>query len=101
MHIVRYATCTARPGNETTVTRLIKNMAAEARQEPGTLLFEVSTFADNPRRFFIYQVYTDQAAFDAHISAPYSAVFTAALNELIEEPRSQLTSLIPVEREVI
>ena len=52
------------------------------------------TLEANPRRWFVYEVYRDAAAFEAHISADYGATFNAALNPLIEEDGSQLTWLV-------
>lgn len=98
MNTVLYATFTAKPGSEADVSRLIRQLAEQVRTEPGNVVFEVSTFADEPRRFFVYEVYADEDAFHAHISAPYGAVFNAALNELIEEPSSQLTFFTPLSR---
>lgn len=98
MNKTLYATFTAKPGAEAAVSRLIRQLAEQVRTEPGNLVFEVSTFADEPRKFFVYEVYADEEAFEAHISAPYGAVFNAALNALIEEPSSQLTFLDSVSR---
>lgn len=36
------------------------------RQEPGCLVFEVTQEANNPCRFDVYEVFTDQEAFAAH-----------------------------------
>ena len=89
-----YAEFTARSGNERRVADLVAGLTAQVRAEPGNLVFEPYTLESEPRRWFVYEVYVDEAAFQAHITAPYGAVFNAALNELIEEDGSKLTWLI-------
>ena len=89
-----FAEFTARPGNEQSVADLVAGLTAQVRAEPGNLVFEPYTLESNLRRWFVYEVYVDDAAFQAHITAPYGAVFNVALNELIEEDGSQLTWLV-------
>ena len=60
------------------------------------MLFEVYTKADDPRSYWIYEVYRDEGAFQAHLAAPYGAPFNAELRDLIEEDGSVLTFLTPV-----
>lgn len=63
------------------------------RAEEGNLVFDATRLVDDPDRFFVYEVYRDEAAFQAHISAPAGVPFNATLQELIVEPSSQLTFL--------
>ena len=95
MTVALYAEFTARPGAEDAVAGLVGELTARVRAEPGNLAFEPSTLRDEPRRWFVYEVYQDAAAFDAHISADYGAAFNSALGPLIEEDGSQLTWLSP------
>jgi quinol monooxygenase YgiN len=89
-----FAEFTARPGNEQRVADLVAGLTAQVRAEPGNLAFEPYTLESDPRRWFVYEVYVDEKAFQAHITAPYVAVFNAALAPLIEEDGSKLTWLI-------
>jgi quinol monooxygenase YgiN len=66
------------------------------RQEPGTVTFAPYTEEANPRRHFVFEVYADDAAFQAHISADYGARFNAELGTLIEGDASELTWLRPL-----
>ena len=91
-----YAEFTAKHDCVEEVANLIAGLAEDVRTEPGNVIFEVYQEADNPRRFFVFVVYKDEEAFHAHITMPYGSVFNAKLNELIEEPHSQLTFLTPV-----
>jgi len=46
----------------------------------------------------VYEVYRDDDAFTAHITAPYGRVFNDKLASLIVEDGSQLTWLQPLTR---
>ncbi|MEV5609542.1 antibiotic biosynthesis monooxygenase family protein [Streptomyces sp. NPDC052225] len=87
---------TAREGAEADVARLITEYAKEVREEDGNLAFDVYTKAARPRAYWIFEVYRDEAAFQAHLQAPYGGPFNAALAPLIEEDASELTFLDPL-----
>ena len=91
--VVLYAEFTAHADTLDEVERLITGLAHDVHQEPGNLEFTVYQRADDPCRFFVFERYADQSAFEAHISAPYGAVFNAALGDLIVEDGSQLSFL--------
>jgi quinol monooxygenase YgiN len=93
--VTLYAEFTARAGAEDAVAGLVRELAERVRAEPGNVLFEPSTLEAEPRSWFVYEVYRDSDAFQAHISADYGAAFNAALRPLIEEDGSQLTWLSP------
>lgn len=94
---VLYAEFTARPGEEGRVAELIAGLAKDVRQEPGNVVFNAHQERDDPTKFFVYEVYADEDAFQAHLAAPYGAPFNAQLNTLIVEDHSQLTFLDPIE----
>ena len=91
--VILYATFTASPGNAATIAGLLDEYAEMVRNEPGNVLFEASCRADEPESFFVYEEYVDEAAFKAHLSAPYGAPFNASIAPLIVEPQSVLTFL--------
>jgi len=91
--VILYATFTASAGNALAVAALLSDYAATVRKEPGNVLFEASCKADQPESFFVYEEYADEAAFQAHLNAPYGPSFNAALAPLIVEPQSLLTFL--------
>ncbi|GAA1518743.1 quinol monooxygenase YgiN [Agromyces terreus] len=97
---------TALPGHEEEVERLLLGLAADVRREPGCLGFEPHRVVAPPAtvdvaagpapvgsRFIVTEEYRDAEAFAAHLSAPYGAVFNAALVPLIVEDGSVLTFL--------
>ncbi|MET9506757.1 putative quinol monooxygenase [Streptomyces sp. NPDC006622] len=87
---------TAREGTRDDVARLIGDYALKVRQEEGNITFDVYTKAAHPRSFWIFEVYRDEEAFQAHLKAPYGGPFNAALAPLIEEDASVLTFLSAV-----
>lgn len=87
---------TAREGAEDEVARLIGDYALKVREEEGNIAFDVYTKASDARAFWIFEVYRDEDAFQAHLNAPYGAPFNAVLVPLIEEDASVLTFLDPL-----
>jgi quinol monooxygenase YgiN len=90
---------TAREGAQDEVARLIGEYALKVREEEGNVVFDVYTKEAAPRAFWIFEVYRDQAAFEAHLNAAYGGPFNAALVPLIEEDASVLTFLTPLATE--
>ena len=70
--------------------------AASVRQEPGNLRFDPYTQAARPAEFFVFEVYRDEAAFQAHLGADHGARFNAELADLILEDASVLSWLVPL-----
>ncbi|MFE6735033.1 putative quinol monooxygenase [Microbacterium sp. NPDC057650] len=90
---ILHATFTARPGAGDPVAALLRDFAVAVRAEPGCVVFDATRLVDAPDRFFVYEEYRDEASFQAHLANPAGGPFNAALQELIVEPRSQLTFL--------
>ena len=63
-----------RPGwREEFLAGMTANAEASVRDEPGCLRFDVSSVAGEENRFFLYEHYTDEAAFAAHKASPHFA----------------------------
>ncbi|WEK61053.1 MAG: putative quinol monooxygenase [Candidatus Microbacterium colombiense] len=90
---ILHATFTARPGSGDAVAALLRDFAEGVRAEEGNVVFDATRLADDSDRFFVYEVYRDDEAFQAHLASPAGVPFNAALQELIAEPSSQLTFL--------
>lgn len=88
---------TARAGYVERVAVLLAGLAADVRREPGNVAFDCFQRLEDEAKFVVYEIYRDKAAFAAHISADYGAVFNAKLRELIVEPNSVLTFLTPLQ----
>lgn len=94
---VLIARFTARPGCADEVAEMIIGLAQNVHTEAGNIIFEPYRDADDPNRFIVIEKYLDEDAFYAHLAMPYGKPFNDRLNELIEEPHSQLTFLNAVE----
>lgn len=89
------ATFTAVPGAADEIARMLGDYAASVRAEPGNLVFHAGRRTDDPDAFVVYELYADEAAFQAHLAAPYGPPFNEALAPLIREPRSVLSFADP------
>jgi quinol monooxygenase YgiN len=97
MPVILYAEFTAKPGTESRVQMLISDLAEKVRREPGNSEFTVYRERDNPRKFFVFEEYLDEASFEAHIRAEYGVIFNQQLSSLIDESASELTPLTRVD----
>lgn len=88
-----FAEFTALPGHEERVAFLVQGLTEKVRQEPGNIVFLPFTREEHPRRWFVFEQYVDDAAFEAHINADYGAQFNAELAHHIVEEASELTWL--------
>jgi quinol monooxygenase YgiN len=86
---------TAKQGCEEELAEMLERLTVDVRAEPGNLVFIPLVLQEDPRRHVVIEQYRDEAAFQAHLAAPYGAVFNRRLVELIEEPCSALTFLTP------
>ncbi|WP_285961005.1 putative quinol monooxygenase [Pseudomonas tohonis] len=59
------------------------NAAASVRDEPGCLVFDVVRDRSDPDLVWLYEVYTDEAAFDAHMDTPHFLASRPLVNPLI------------------
>jgi quinol monooxygenase YgiN len=60
-----------KPGHEEEAVELFRPLTAATRAEPGCRAYRVHRSTSDPRRFFLYELYDDQAALDAHRAAPH------------------------------
>jgi quinol monooxygenase YgiN len=61
----------AKAGHETEVAGIFSKLTDESRKEPGCLMYQVHRHRTEPRRFYIYEQYKDDAALEAHRAAPH------------------------------
>lgn len=53
------------------IEALIADGRGSCRDEPGTLRLDIIQDADDPCRIYVYEVYTGEAAFTAHLQGPH------------------------------
>jgi autoinducer 2-degrading protein len=61
----------ARDGEADAVADILARFAPQARQEPGTQLFQVQRSLENPSLFLFYEVFDDAEAYEAHQQTPH------------------------------
>lgn len=71
----------ARPGEEESVAELLAGLVAPTMAEPGVKLFLPYRSPSDPARFFIFELYTEEAAWAAHQE---TAHFKAAIPDLVQ-----------------
>lgn len=59
------------------------NAAASVRDEPGCLAFDVLRDRSDPDLIYLYEVYTDEAAFEAHMLTAHFLASRPVVNPLI------------------
>jgi autoinducer 2-degrading protein len=71
--------------------------ARGSRSEPGNLRFDVLQMNDDPARFTLYEVYTDELAFKAHQQTPHYLKWKETVAPMMAAPRvgEKHTSLAP------
>jgi len=69
--VVLAVTWVAKTGREPEVAAVFSKLTEESRKEPGCAMYQVHRHRTEPRRFFIYEQYKDEAALEAHRSAPH------------------------------
>jgi quinol monooxygenase YgiN len=67
-HVVA-ARWTSKPGREQELLETLRTVMVESRAEPGTQLYQVSRSVDDSRVFFLFEIYDDEAAYEAHNAA--------------------------------
>lgn len=69
--VVLAVTWVAKVGLEAEVAEVLAKLTEEARKEPGCAMFQVHRHRTEPRRFFIYEQYQDDAALESHRNTPH------------------------------
>ncbi len=73
------------------VEEIIADAKGSVTNEPGCLRFDVVQDTNDPYRVWLYKVYRDEAAFEAHTQTPHFIRWRDTTKEWIEE-----TSIKPV-----
>jgi quinol monooxygenase YgiN len=62
---------------------MLKQAETSVSQEPGCQQFDVATDPQRPTVFYLYELYTDRAAFDAHLASSHFVSFDAAVQPML------------------
>jgi (4S)-4-hydroxy-5-phosphonooxypentane-2,3-dione isomerase len=53
------------------IEEMILNAQGSRENEPGCFQFDVVQDEDDPNKIYLYEIYKDRAAFDAHLQMPH------------------------------
>jgi quinol monooxygenase YgiN len=76
----------ANEGKEGRLAEVIEEMTAPSRAEPGNRFYQAQVSVDDPRQFYLYEQYADEAAYQAHMDSEHFTrlVKEEAIPELLE-----------------
>jgi autoinducer 2-degrading protein len=80
--------------NQQFLAAIEANAAASRRDEPGCRRFDVVRDNDEPYHYVLYEMYDDEAAFDAHRKTPHFRVWRQAAAQCLEEQVNTATTLV-------
>jgi quinol monooxygenase YgiN len=72
----------AKPGMAGAFRERIVELVRQVRREPGCVTFTAYEARDTPGRFYLYEIYTDAAAFGAHLKTDHVHAFISAIPAL-------------------
>ena len=72
----------ARPGLADAFREHIVELVRQVRREPGCVTFTAYEARDTPGRFYLYEIYSNAAAFDAHLKTDHVRAFISAIPAL-------------------
>ena len=82
----------AKPGHrDAFLAAITADAEASAANEPGCVSFDVVVDTTDDHHFFLYEVYRDQAALEAHRASPHFAAWTEAAAEHVVPGSREVT----------
>jgi quinol monooxygenase YgiN len=90
----------AKEGKEDRLAELIEELAPPSRAEPGSVFYQAQRSVDDPRLFYLYEQYADEAAYQAHMDSEHFTrlVKEEAIPELLETRERAFYTTIVDER---
>ena len=64
---------------------LVANARASREREPGCRQFDVAVDPARPACFYLYELYDDRAAFDAHLASAHFKAFDAQVRDWVAD----------------
>ena len=72
----------AKRGHEDAFRERILELVRAVRREPGCVTFTAYEARDTPGRFYLYEIYTDAAAFATHLQTDHVHAFISTIPDL-------------------
>ena len=81
----------AKEGREDRLAEVIAEMTPPSSAEPGNRFYQAHRAPDDPRLFFLYEQYDDEAAYEAHMDSEHFTrlVKQEAIPDLLEERKRE------------
>jgi quinol monooxygenase YgiN len=86
MTVAVFASFYPKPGHEAEAEAELRGMIGPTRNEPGNLRYDLYRISDGPVNFHLFEVYTDQAAVEAHRATAHYKAYRAKIPEYLAEP---------------
>ena len=87
---VRQVTIRVKPENVDAFMKKAIENATAARKEPGCRQFDVLADPNDPTKVMLYEIYDDEAAFEAHQQTPHFKKYLAEAVPLLAERERQV-----------
>ena len=84
MELFLFARFHARPGSENAVAKVLGDILAPSREEPGCLSIHAFRSIRDPLLFYIHSRWKDEVAFDDHAGLPHTVRFLERVEPLID-----------------
>ena len=95
-----FVTINIKPGCAEEFTQAsLGDAQGSVRDEPGCFRFDILRDVENPDRFYLYEVYRDAAAFDAHLETPHFKKWLSTVEEMFdgELERIDMNTVFPAD----
>ncbi len=79
---------------------MLDNARMSLAEEPGCLRFDVCQDEGRPSRIFLYEVYRDKAAFEAHLNSAQFTSFNLASASMVVDKRVEAWALLSPDSEL-
>jgi quinol monooxygenase YgiN len=86
MELFIFARFHAREGEEDAIAAALRDQLGPVRVESGCLAIEAFRCTRDPRLFYLYSRWIDEAAFDIHAKLPHTVRFLDRVEPLIDHP---------------
>jgi len=86
MTVYLFASITPKPEHVADVEALMLDMVVQTRKEPGNVRYDLLRRADGAPGFYLYEIYLDEAAVQAHRESAHFIAYRAKIGAWVTEP---------------
>jgi quinol monooxygenase YgiN len=86
MSIAVFASFHPKPGHEKDAEAELRGMVGPTRKEPGNRRYDLYRVDGDAVSFHLFEVYTDQAALEAHRATEHYKAYRAKIPDYLAEP---------------